>query len=143
MQENSDKKDISIRKDNDLNANSSRINKGYEDSTSIIKKTEKIVTAIYLVSGLLPENDPLKLSIRSQSLQLLSFISSVFDPSLSGKIKSIAETTALKIDNLSSLLSIAFFTGYISEMNHNIIKGELEWFKGEFKNKSLNFVSSL
>ena len=143
MNDKSDKKDIAIQKDNDLNANSSLMYKGYSESGSIIKKTEKIVAAIYLVSGLVPDNDPLKLSIRSQSISLLSFINSVSNPFDKNEIKNLPETISLKINNIISLINIAFYAGYVSQMNLSLVKGELEWLELEIKNNHSNWTDSL
>lgn len=143
MNEKSDKKDIAIQKDNDLNANSSLVYKGYSESGSIIKKTEKIVAAIYLVSGLVPDNDPLKLSIRSQSISLLSFINSISNPFVKNEIKNLPETISLKINNIISLINIAFYAGYVSQMNLSLVKGELEWLELEIKNNHSNWTDSL
>ena len=147
MENESLKKDTAIQKDisGSVSTNSSYglVFKGFSDGTNVVKKTEKIVTAIYLISGLLPENDPLKISLRSQALNFLSFINSIFDPVLSNNVKFVTETASLKIENLLSLINVAFFSGYVSEMNFNIIKNELEWFMSELKNKNFNFVSKL
>ena len=38
----------------------------------IFKKTEKIVSALYLISGLIKDEDPIKWELRSRGLDMLS-----------------------------------------------------------------------
>lgn len=152
MNQDFEKKVVSFKKDNDLDSQKNLVSLGFTNPSEIVKKTEKLVTAVYLVSGLIPENDPLRVSLRSQSIDFLSFISSIFHGSgmdggiINGNINGgainrgggqVAEKIGAKTEIIISLLNIAFFANYISEMNLNIIKSELEWFAAEIKNNPL------
>jgi hypothetical protein len=103
----------------------------------LYKKTEKLLSAIYLVSSLLKDNEPLKEQIRDTSLCLLkdSFILSVRQNTSLKMEKTISlnpETFILNNIKILSFLDTAFYAGFISEMNFNILKTEL--------NKVLNEV---
>ena len=45
-----------------------------DDFVFISKKTEKLATAIYIVSNLFSDNEPAKWTLRTKVLDLLSFI---------------------------------------------------------------------
>lgn len=133
------KKDTVRQKDNDLNANSSLILMDIEERGHLFKKTEKIVAAVYLVSGLFPDHDPLKHSLRAQSIELLSLINSNFRLGIVDPKNYTSQAVVAKIDTIVSLIYVAFFAGFISEMNFKVLKDELEWFSAEIK-KSTSHV---
>lgn len=90
----------------------------------IYKKTEKLLTALYMVTNLFVDNDPVKWEVRTLGLGLLS-------SSLSLRDKSTVEGKEIIIDTISkaveiiSLLEVASIAGLISEMNLTILKKEL------------------
>lgn len=145
MDHEKDKKDIAVPGNPDLYNSSALIIKAHSDISlqrqSIIKRTEKIVTAIYLVSSLLPESDPLRLSLRNQSLDFLSFITDAVDFFQNLPPQHVADTVVSKTQSIISLLGISYFAGYVSEMNKNILVKELEWFAKEATEKG-NFLLS-
>lgn len=87
--------------------------KDNSDADYIFKKTEKLVSAIYLISNLISDKEPIKWTLRKDGLELLnSAIKSDFDITVSFQIL--------------SLLQVAHISGLISEMNFNILKFEFE-----------------
>jgi hypothetical protein len=93
-----------------------------------LERAKKMATAIYIVTNLMPQTDPLRLSIRKYSIRLLSFMGTKminFSPKeISGEVTSISK-------KISAMLEIAFFSGYISEMNFSVLKTELDIFTSE------------
>ncbi len=91
----------------------------------IFKKTEKITAALYLVSGLLKDDEPLKWQLRDRGMDLVtsSFsISSSIPQDRSVVIQSIF-TSALET---ISLLNVAKVSNLISEMNYSILVKEID-----------------
>jgi hypothetical protein len=90
----------------------------------IYKKTEKLVSATYLLSGFISDNEPIKWRLREAGLDLLS-------DSLSSD-RSSSERVVAHLNFIStglkflSLLEISYLAGLISEMNYSIIKYELQ-----------------
>jgi len=91
------------------------------------KRTQRITTAIYLVTNFLPTEDPLRLKLRNSSLSLLSLIGSVTFSVHSNLERVIYEIHSFS-NEISSMLGIAFYAGYISDMNYQILKRELEFY---------------
>ncbi len=149
MNNDLNKKDISIgpgEVKNDLYGKSGLILKDISEKVDFLKRTEKIVTAVYLVSGVLPETDPLRLSLRTNALDFLSFITSTFLHRPTQHIDmfdDIADTIVFKTENIISLLSISFFSGFVSEMNFSILRNELERFAGEIKQKKHPLIAGV
>jgi predicted transcriptional regulator len=91
----------------------------FKDNSSVIyiyKKTEKLVSAIYLLSNFISDKEPLKWQMRESGIELLSQSLTVTDRTgfLSKAIKNL------------SFFEIAFLGGIISEMNYKILKFEFE-----------------
>lgn len=103
---------------------------GNDSSVFFHKKTEKIVTAIYLVTNFLAEDNPLRRSLRNSSIELLSLIGSVVFSAHPNPNKARSEIR-FHASQIISSLSIAFYSGYISEMNYRILEKELELYVNE------------
>jgi len=87
------------------------------------KKAHKIMTAIYLISEQLPENEPLKNKIRRSNINLVSSLFSALSDSQKEKPKNISKGQNL-LEQIICLLETMKFIGYISEMNYNILISE-------------------
>lgn len=96
---------------------------GDEYSLYLYKKTEKMVTALYLVSNLVPDVDPIKTRVKEEALCLLSFAIS-FGTSNAGDREVIALKISESALKIISFLEISFYAGYISQMNYSILKRE-------------------
>lgn len=100
--------------------------------TFLYKKTEKISTAIYLVTNLMNTEEPLKWSLRKTSLGLLESVMSLSNKTMSSRDKCLRDISK-KLFEIISLYSISFRSGFISDMNYRIVDNEL--------NKLAEFVS--
>jgi hypothetical protein len=91
----------------------------------IYKKTEKLVTAVYMITNFIKDTEPLKWRIRERALELMSLNMSFNTVSLSERKELLREYQAISIE-IVSLTSIAYHSGLISEMNATILKTEFE-----------------
>ncbi len=91
----------------------------------IFKKTEKITAALYLVSGLLKDDEPMKWELRDRGMDMLnsSFNASSSVPGDKNVIVQSIFTSALET---ISLLNVAKISNLISEMNHSILVKEID-----------------
>ncbi len=89
-----------------------------------LKKTEKLITAIYLVTDFYDDRESLKWSLRSQTLHLSSVLQGLF--SSKGGNQWIAGELLYTIKNLIFLLELAKKTNLMSHMNFSILKSEFE-----------------
>jgi len=89
----------------------------------LCKKTEKLATALYLITGFLSDNEPIKWSVRSSGLTVLSDVTDLGNAVVSEmthKVKKIMSD----IEKTVSLLEIAATAGFISEMNLSVLREE-------------------
>jgi len=91
----------------------------------IYKKTEKLVTAVYMITNFIKDTEPLKWRIREICLDLLSLNMSFNTVSLSERKDLLRQYQAHSI-TIISLSEIAHHSGLISEMNFSILKREFE-----------------
>ena len=98
----------------------------------LYKKTEKISTAIYLVTNLMSTEEPLKWRLRKTSLSLLESIMSLSNKTMSSRDKCLRDISK-KLFETISLYNVSFRSGFISEMNYKIVDNEL--------NNLSNFIS--
>lgn len=90
----------------------------------IYKKSERIVSAFYLVSNLFSENEPLKWQIRNIGLSIISQVLSL--SSIQADKSGALHLLAVDLVKLLSLLDVSFVAGVVSEMNYKLLKRELE-----------------
>ncbi len=88
------------------------------------KKTEKIVSAIYLVTSLIKDNEPMKWELREGSMSLLSVIMALNGTENIDKNKHLQSFFTLSIQMIS-FLNVAFISSIISNMNSSIIIAEI------------------
>ncbi|MEN9621679.1 MAG: hypothetical protein RLZZ67_113 [Candidatus Parcubacteria bacterium] len=89
----------------------------------LYKKTEKLVTAIYMITNFIKDNEPLKWKFRDNALKLLSHNRAFTNVSLSERKDLIKEYQGIALE-IVSLSSIASHGGLISEMNADILSRE-------------------
>jgi predicted transcriptional regulator len=91
----------------------------------IFKKTEKITAALYLVSGLLKDDEPMKWELRDRGIDLLtsSFTASSSLPGDKNVVIQSLFTAALET---LSLLGVARISNLVSEMNHSLLVREID-----------------
>jgi len=94
------------------------------------KRLEKLVTAIFMVTGLMDKDEPLRNQLRSISLKLVSGSEASFG---SGSLASL-------VSQLLSLINISTSIGLVSDMNGNILNKELSKLNESLPTlQSLNF----
>jgi len=91
----------------------------------IFKKTEKITSALYLVSGLLKDEEPLKWELRDKGMNLISASFSA-SSSVPGDKNSMIQTIFGAALETISLLNVARVSNLISDMNHRLLVGEID-----------------
>lgn len=100
----------------------------------IFKKTEKITSALYLVSALLNDEEPIKWELRDRGVDLLSasFTASSILPGDKNSVIQAIFTSALET---ISLLNVARISKLISEMNHNLLVHEIDQVVGLLRDR--------
>ena len=93
------------------------------DFVFIYKKTEKLASAVYMVTNLFSDNEPMKLSLRKKVSDLLSFSLSYKDISEIRKSDFI-NNIKTRVLELVSLLEVSNHGGLVSGMNFSILKRE-------------------
>lgn len=90
----------------------------------IFNKTEKVSTALYMITNFMSAQEPLKWHIRDASLKMLNSVMSLNKTSLSGRDVLMREITG-NLFEVKSLFGIAYRSGFISVMNFEIVDGEI------------------
>ena len=108
------------------------------------KKTEKLVTALYMVTDCMDSDDALKIKLRSSGVELLSDIYKLSNLTSIDKQARISSSLS-HIEETLSFINIASAIGYISEMNTAILKREFMVLVNELKsfqsqNKHFSFT---
>lgn len=86
----------------------------------IAKKSERLVTALYIVTDLIDGSEPIKNGLRKNSVTLLSSMNALMQYDV--KDRSAEFATSLKsVMEIISLLHVASATGLVSEMNGNLL----------------------
>lgn len=90
---------------------------------TLSKKSERLTTAIYLVTNFLSDSEPLKGHLRTLCVELIRAGSALRG---GGRMveADVLDTLHSNIEEILSLLEIAFVAGLISEMNFTILKRE-------------------
>jgi len=97
-------------------------------------KMQKIVTAIYMVTDLIQEKDPIRKDLRVRSVYALSSISSISVKNSIQAQKAITKTQAV-VDSLVNILKIAVSIGFVSDMNFKLITESLSLIKDDLNKK--------
>ncbi|MDP2788601.1 MAG: hypothetical protein Q8O46_00910 [bacterium] len=93
-------------------------------------RTNKLVTALYMVTDIMDKDEPLRTKLRSLGTSIVS------------DMYIVSSNIGKKIDEILSFLCIAFSVNMISSMNHGILKKEFEELRQsieESKHKSIFF----
>ncbi|MBX4209088.1 hypothetical protein KW799_00085 [Candidatus Parcubacteria bacterium] len=89
----------------------------------VYKKTEKLVTAVYMITNFIKDSEPLKWKIRESALSLMALNLDWSTVSLAERRDLLKEYQALALE-IVSLSSVAHHSGLISEMNFHILSRE-------------------
>jgi hypothetical protein len=91
-----------------------------EYGTMVAKKSERLVTALYLVTDLMTDSEPIKHGLRKNAVTLLSSMNALAQ--LDVKDRVIELKTSLKsVTEIISMLHVSITTGIVSEMNGQIL----------------------
>ncbi|OGI88398.1 hypothetical protein A2995_00870 [Candidatus Nomurabacteria bacterium RIFCSPLOWO2_01_FULL_33_24] len=101
---------------------------GAEMFSSTIKKTEKLITALYMVTDGFNKDEPLRARLRSLGVDLVSDIQSLSLKFLAERYFDISEIIE-KINHILSFLKISASSGFMSEMNYLVLGNEFELLK--------------
>lgn len=108
---------------------------GFKDTMLEIEaKTQKIVTALYLVSDLIDEEDPLRKDIRNTSVSLSALVSSIAIESPSQAKKTITEAQNY-VDRILNMLKVCVSVGFVSDMNFKVISEYLIFVRDDLTKK--------
>jgi hypothetical protein len=86
------------------------------------KKTERLSSAVYLVTNFVPENEPLRLRLRECSLELLTKLLSL--KSAPASAVPLSDNLLSLISEIVALLEVGHSSGYFSPMNHEVLSRE-------------------
>ena len=100
----------------------------------IFKKTEKITSALYLISGLFKDEEPLKWELRDRGIDLVSSSFSA-SSSLPGDKNVVIRSLFTAALETLSLLNVARISNLISEMNHRILVREIDQVIGMLRDR--------
>ncbi|MCX6703279.1 MAG: hypothetical protein NTV02_01130 [Candidatus Zambryskibacteria bacterium] len=89
----------------------------------VYKKTEKLATALYMVTNLFGDAEPMKWTLRIKVSHLLSFIIG-FKEILESREHEFSNEVKTKVLEIVSLLEVASRSGLVSPMNFSILKTE-------------------
>jgi predicted transcriptional regulator len=113
---------------------------GDEHFFYVLKKTEKIVTALYLVTNLVKDNDPLKWEIRERCMSLIS--STVALASIDSQEKNTYMRFFLSsILETRTFINISLGSHIISKMNAELIIAEIDALVIHIKDQALDDAS--
>lgn len=96
----------------------------------ISKKTEKIATAIYMVTDFVHESEPLRAQLRTLALALISGTRRISARSTEPHF-ALSDEVSRTLDETAVMLELATTIGLISEMNGAILRSELGKVKAE------------
>ncbi len=105
----------------------------------VIKKTERIVYGVYVLSNFIPRTEALHGDLKKTSHALLR-VTTQFPQTTGIKTSHIDEIHA-HLQYLSSLLSLSCISGYISESNIEIFKTEINYLHKHVEELSTKAVS--
>ncbi|MBI5139861.1 MAG: hypothetical protein HZA94_00190 [Candidatus Vogelbacteria bacterium] len=92
-------------------------------SQKVLLKTERLTSALYLVTDLLNYDEPLKNKLRSSAIEVMSAVSLTFSAGYLFDDRSLS-TVKKNISVILSCLEVSFASGACSSMNCTILKKE-------------------
>lgn len=111
-------KDISKKTDSNLQSKFAFFFKNEHHSFAVLK-SEKLASALYMITGFIPENDPLRTQLRGSAVDL---VSTVADTKKGASVSQ--EHFGSRCLEIGSMLSLAERAGLISPMNAQILCDE-------------------
>lgn len=96
----------------------------------LAKKIQKIVTALYLVTSHIKDSDPLKWSIRTKALELMSQVADLKDIDVFSK-EAVLEKAMKDVSVIIDELRLAHDVHLVNALNFSILTSEIENFLRE------------
>lgn len=91
----------------------------------VFKKTERLVSAFYLLTSFLSDSEPIKWKVRNLATSLLSFSLSLSNQGYRNRAEAMSSFISISLE-IISLLEIAKISGIMSAMNCEILRFEIE-----------------
>ena len=91
-----------------------------EYGTLVAKKSERLVTALYLVTDLISESEPIKQALRKNAVALLSSMNALSQLDVKDRITEF-KMSLKSVTEITSLLHVTLTTGIVSEMNGQLL----------------------
>lgn len=121
--ENTDIKKMDPQDSEHNKPNSISFSEQESDFTFISKKTEKLASAVYLITGLFSDSEPMKWTLRKKVSELLSFILT-YKNIRQSEFPSFVMGVNTRIQEVVSLMDVCVLGGLLSQMNFSIIEKE-------------------
>jgi len=110
--------------------------------TFFMKKIEKVVSALYLITDRLDKSEPLKWNIREEGTSLLSDVMKLNNYLVSDKLK-IFSNISFKLFEIMSFLELAVATKLLSKENLEVFRREFNLLLSLIENNSVKITSQL
>ncbi|MDD4803975.1 MAG: hypothetical protein PHN69_02265 [Candidatus Pacebacteria bacterium] len=123
-----------------VRANIEHIFSGDSYGLFVFKKTERIVTAIYLLTGLMSDSEPMKSRLREIATELISNALNMSERVWGEEF--FQKGIYNNISEISVLFNIAETTKMVSKMNHDILVSELQKLSNFLTTSSSNYSSA-
>lgn len=107
----------------------------------VYKKTEKLATALYMVTNLFSDSEPMKWSLRKKVAELLSFMIE-YKNVLPTQHFDFTNNTKTRVLEIVSMLEISYRSGLVSPMNFSILKEEFSLLISTLDNATLSHSES-
>lgn len=88
--------------------------------TLVAKKSERLVTALYLVTDLISDSEPIKHGLRKNAVSLLSSMNSLSQLDVKDRVAEL-KMSLKSVTEIISLLHVAVTTGIVSSMNGELL----------------------
>lgn len=131
-------------KENEIQSNGQLVNSGNMSKIkripnegvfmSVSKKAEKLTTALYMLTDLIREDDPMRRKIRETAIVVLSDTRGL-SYAMTGDLYFHLARVIAKSWELVSLIEVCVVVGFISDMNYGILKNALIEFIGDLRNR--------
>ncbi len=89
-------------------------------STLVAKKSERLVTALYLVTDLLTDSEPIKHGLRKNAVALLSSMNALSQLDVKDRVTEL-KVSLKAVTEIISLLHVSVTTGIVSQMNGELL----------------------
>lgn len=126
--------ELSLQKNTEnygVEANSNHVFQRNEKDTKseyFSERVKKLATAVYIVTNHIPQHDPLRTTIREFSIKLMSLMG---QRQIGYSPQEFSNETIGLCKKIVEMLEVAFFAGYVSEMNFSVLKTEFDLFINE------------